>query len=337
MVSSPDSTSTSRTRDPDSILDHFADLPDPRREQGRIHRLDEIVLIATCAVLCGADNWVQIADYAHSKRDWLATFLELPGGIPSHDTFRRTFCLIDPMAFQGCFSCWMAALMARKGLTPIAPAPSELKPIAIDGKAQRGSARHRRPLGPARRQRLGGRESPDPGTGRHRRQVQRDHGDPRVARAPGPEGGGGDHRRHGVSEGDRRRHHRRAGRVPAGGQGEPAASVRGYRAGVRRGVGSRRTRGGLHRVPDRGGPERSPRDPHLLRDYQPTRDPDARLWVGLAAIVMVISHREIDGVASDEIRYFIGTPKGRRRTTCDGRGAIGGSRSAALGPGRLLP
>jgi predicted transposase YbfD/YdcC len=141
VVSTPDSTATSRPRDPDSILDHFADLPDPRREQGRIHRLDEIVFIATCAVLCGADNWVQIADYAHSKLDWLETFLELPGGIPSHDTFRRTFCLIDPTAFQGCFASWMAALMARTGLTPIAPARSELAPIAIDGKAQRGSAR----------------------------------------------------------------------------------------------------------------------------------------------------------------------------------------------------
>src|SRR5437764_12665352 len=109
MASSPDSTATSRPRDPDSILDHFADLPDPRREQGRIHRLDEIVFIATCAVLCGADNWVQIADYAHSKLDWLETFLELPGGIPPHDTFRRTFCLIDPMALQEDLSHWMAA------------------------------------------------------------------------------------------------------------------------------------------------------------------------------------------------------------------------------------
>jgi hypothetical protein len=95
MASAPDSSSTSRPRDPDSILDHFADLPDPRREQGRIHRLDEIAFIATCAVLCGADNWVQIADYGRSKLDWLRSFLELPGGIPSHDTFRRTFCLID--------------------------------------------------------------------------------------------------------------------------------------------------------------------------------------------------------------------------------------------------
>jgi predicted transposase YbfD/YdcC len=142
MASAPDSAAASRPRDPASILNHFDDLPDPRREQGRIHRLDEIVFIATCAVLCGADTWVQIADYGRSKFDWLATFLELPGGIPSHDTFRRTFCLIDPAAFQGCFSSWIAAMMARTGLTPVVPAPSELTPIAIDGKAQRGSARH---------------------------------------------------------------------------------------------------------------------------------------------------------------------------------------------------
>ena len=76
MASAPDSAPSSSPHDPDSILDHFADLPDPRREQGRIHRLDEIVFIATCAVLCGADNWVQIADYAHSKLDWLETFLD---------------------------------------------------------------------------------------------------------------------------------------------------------------------------------------------------------------------------------------------------------------------
>ena len=84
---------------------------------------------------------MQIADYAHSKIDWLETFLTLPGGIPSHDTFRRVFCLLDPLAFQKCFSAWMAALMDRQGLTPDPTDPPELKPIAIDGKAQRGSAR----------------------------------------------------------------------------------------------------------------------------------------------------------------------------------------------------
>jgi predicted transposase YbfD/YdcC len=141
MTLGSDSTTANPAHDPVSILDHFADLPDPRREQGRIHRLDEIVLMATCAVFCGADNWVQIADYAHSKIDWLETFLELPGGIPSHDTFRRVFCLLDPLAFQKSFSSWMTALMERKGLTPVATDSPELTPIAIDGKTQRGSAR----------------------------------------------------------------------------------------------------------------------------------------------------------------------------------------------------
>ncbi len=100
MASAPESAAAARPRDPASILGHFTELPDTRREQGRIHRLDEIVFIATCAVLCGADTWVQVADYGRSKLDWLRTSLELPGGIPSPDTFRRTFCLIDPTAFQ---------------------------------------------------------------------------------------------------------------------------------------------------------------------------------------------------------------------------------------------
>ena len=141
MTVNSDTASASPDHHPVSILDHFADLPDPRREQGRVHRLDEIVFVATCAVLCGAESWEQIADYAHSKIDWLQTFLALPGGVPSHDTFRRVFCLLDPLAFQKCFYTWMTALMRRQGVTPVATDPPELRPIAIDGKAQRGSAR----------------------------------------------------------------------------------------------------------------------------------------------------------------------------------------------------
>src|SRR5262249_42954801 len=132
---------SSPPQDPASILDHFAELPDPRREQGRIHQLDEIVFMAICAILCGADSWEEIAAYARSKLDWLKTFLTLPGDVPSHDTFRRVFCLLDPVAFQKCFYGWMTALMMRRGLTPIPPDPPDLRPLAIDGKTQRGSAR----------------------------------------------------------------------------------------------------------------------------------------------------------------------------------------------------
>jgi predicted transposase YbfD/YdcC len=133
--------STSLPEDPASILEHFALLSDPRRDHGQIHRLDEIVFMAICGVLCGADSWQEIADYSESKSDWLSTFLALPGGIPSHDTFRRVFCLLDPLAFQKCFFAWMAALMNQHGLTPIPLDRPALRPVAIDGKAQRGSAR----------------------------------------------------------------------------------------------------------------------------------------------------------------------------------------------------
>ena len=132
---------SSRSKDPASILEHFAALSDPRREHGRVHMLDEIVFMSICAVLCGADSWQEIADYSQSKFDWLKTFLTLPGGIPSHDTFRRVFCLLEPLAFQACFSDWMTALMNRHGLISIPIDPPPLKPIAIDGKTQRGSAR----------------------------------------------------------------------------------------------------------------------------------------------------------------------------------------------------
>jgi predicted transposase YbfD/YdcC len=139
MARDPDSTS--HPEDPASILEHFALLSDPRRDHGQIHRLDEIVFMAICGVLCGADSWLEIADYSESKSDWLSTFLALPGGIPSHDTFRRVFCLLDPLAFQKCFFAWMAALMDQHGLTPIPLDRPALRPVAIDGKAQRGSAR----------------------------------------------------------------------------------------------------------------------------------------------------------------------------------------------------
>jgi predicted transposase YbfD/YdcC len=141
MMVTTDTKPHSRSKDPASIFEHFAALPDPRRNHGKIHQLDEIIFMAICAVLCGADSWLDIAEYAESKKDWLKTFLTLPGGIPSHDTFRRVFCLLDPTAFQACFSDWITALMNRHGLTPIPVDPPELRPIAIDGKTQRGSAR----------------------------------------------------------------------------------------------------------------------------------------------------------------------------------------------------
>jgi predicted transposase YbfD/YdcC len=141
MTVPTESKPRSHPKDPASILEHFASLPDPRRDHGKIHWLDEIVFIAICAIWCGADNWLEIAQYGESKKDWLSTFLALPGGVPSHDTFRRVFCLLDPLAFQACFSDWITSLMSQHDLLLIPADPPELRPIAIDGKTQRGSAR----------------------------------------------------------------------------------------------------------------------------------------------------------------------------------------------------
>jgi predicted transposase YbfD/YdcC len=112
-----------------TIRTHFADLEDPRIDRTRLHNLMDILVIAICAVICGADGWLDIAAYGVAKYDWLKTFLELPNGIPAHDTFRRVFCLLEPAAFLECFQRWIDALSAGLGI----------KRIAIDGKVMRRS------------------------------------------------------------------------------------------------------------------------------------------------------------------------------------------------------
>jgi hypothetical protein len=91
--------------------------------------LDELVIIAILAVICCTDNWQEVAQWPYAKRKWLRTFLELPHGIPSHDTFGRVFAAIPPEAFDRCFLAWMTALAQVR--------PGEL--IAIDGKTLRHS------------------------------------------------------------------------------------------------------------------------------------------------------------------------------------------------------
>jgi len=112
-----------------SIRQCFADVSDPRREHRRLHRLWDIIAITICAVVGNADSWVEVARYGVRKRAWLETFLELPNGIPSHDTFNRVFALLDPTALQQGFGHWMEALVeATAG-----------RLVAIDGKTLRHS------------------------------------------------------------------------------------------------------------------------------------------------------------------------------------------------------
>src|SRR4051794_15127483 len=92
----------------------FTGLEDPRETSRCDHQLIDILVIAVCAVIACPESWEDIALYGRSKQAWLATFLALPHGIPSHDTFRRVFMLIDPDAFEGCFTRWVQA-WARGG------------------------------------------------------------------------------------------------------------------------------------------------------------------------------------------------------------------------------
>ena len=112
-----------------SILDHFADLDDPRVERTRRHKLVDIIAIAICATICGADSWVHVDLFGRSKLEWFQTFLELPNGVPSHDTFGDVFARLDPEQFQSCFMAWTQAIAELL--------PGEV--VAIDGKTARRS------------------------------------------------------------------------------------------------------------------------------------------------------------------------------------------------------
>ena len=111
------------------IEEHFSKVIDPRRDRTKGHKLVDIIAIAICAVICGAEGWVDIELFGNSKLHWLATFLELPNGIPSHDTFGRVFSLIDAQQFQLAFYEWVWAVNDI----------IQGQVINIDGKCLRGS------------------------------------------------------------------------------------------------------------------------------------------------------------------------------------------------------
>ena len=113
----------------ETINEHFGQVKDPRINRTKEHKLNDIIGVAICAVICGAENWVDIELYGNSKIAWLQTFLELPNGIPSHDTFGRVFGMIDSQEFQKAFVEWLVAI-------------NDIihgQIINIDGKCLRGS------------------------------------------------------------------------------------------------------------------------------------------------------------------------------------------------------
>jgi predicted transposase YbfD/YdcC len=106
---------------------YFGQIEDPRVERRKLHKLLDIIVIAICAVICGADNWVDIQYFGERKKAWLQQFLALPNGIPSHDTFGRVFSRLNAEQFQVCFLDWVKAVnQVTKGQV-----------VAIDGKQVR--------------------------------------------------------------------------------------------------------------------------------------------------------------------------------------------------------
>jgi predicted transposase YbfD/YdcC len=111
------------------IEQHFGDLTDPRIDRTKLHDLMNILVIALCAVIAGADNWEDVEEFGKARLEWFESYLDLPNGIPSHDTFTRVFARLDPEQFQACFLRWMSAVSEVIGG----------QVIAIDGKVLRRS------------------------------------------------------------------------------------------------------------------------------------------------------------------------------------------------------
>lgn len=114
---------------PKPLAEAFARLPDPRLDRGKKHSLADILAISLCAVVAGADSWEEVEAFGEAKLSWLKTFLSLPNGVPSHDTFSRLFARLDPEAFARCVAEWMGVVCEAAGL----------RHVAVDGKSVRAS------------------------------------------------------------------------------------------------------------------------------------------------------------------------------------------------------
>jgi predicted transposase YbfD/YdcC len=112
-----------------ALLVHFRELSDPRIERHKEHKLLDVLVIAICAILCGANDWVAVETFGQAKREWFTRFLDLAHGIPSHDTFGRVFAMLSPEALQTCFLRWIQAVAQV----------TEGQVVAIDGKTLRRS------------------------------------------------------------------------------------------------------------------------------------------------------------------------------------------------------
>lgn len=113
-----------------AVLDlksYFCGMKDPRIDRRKVHKMEDLIFISIASVLCGGESWYDMELYCELKYDWLKTILELPGGIPSHDTFNRFFCALCPKEFEQCFIQWTNSIVQR----------TDGEVISIDGKTMR--------------------------------------------------------------------------------------------------------------------------------------------------------------------------------------------------------
>ena len=114
----------------DTVQEHFSGIDDPRSEtKNQCHEFVDILVIALCGAICGANHWTSVVTFGRAKESWLRSFLSLPNGIPSHDTFTDVFAKFDPESFEKCFVSWVSSLTSLL--------PGEV--VAIDGKTRRRS------------------------------------------------------------------------------------------------------------------------------------------------------------------------------------------------------
>ncbi len=288
------------TSTPVSLQHHFAELIDPRCERSRRHELLDIVGIAICAVISGAESWTAVEAYGHAKRDWLARSFGLPNGIPSHDTFRRVFCLLDPEAFQRGFADWIAAL-ADCGV-------GARRTIPIDGKTARRSGRRGCGLAPLHLvSAWAGANHVTLGQVAVEDKSNEITAIPRLLELLDLTGALVTIDALGCQK-------EIAAKIVAGG-GDYILAVKENHPHLHEDISACFTEAletdfaGLEysvvrtEEPNRGREE--VRECHVIARPRGLRD--AELWKGLTAICMVLSHRVVEGIESIEVRYYIGS------------------------------
>lgn len=289
------------TNSPFAFRHFFRTLKDPRVQGRTTHRLLDIVFMALCAVIADCNDWQEIALFVREHRAWFEQFLDLQHGVPSHDTFERVFQALDPQAFQGCFLAWIRALPTALGL----------KHIAIDGKRLHHAGPKDRSLGPLQLVSAWaceahltlGQVAVDP----HSNEIA---ALPRLLELLDLHGA--------LITIDAAGCQKNIAAQIVNGKGNYVLMAKGNQERLESDIQEAITHGldndfadmehSCWEVEERGHGRRERRSYTVLYDLDKIRDRD--LWSGLKAFGMCVSEREVAGVCSTEVRYFIGSFRG---------------------------